>query len=382
MHTKENKIDLKGGEKSKASKVFVAFESIDHVTGCYQTKYMGATHVITEKVHGSNFSFITDGTEIKAAKHSSTLGPNADFHNYQTVLEKYRSNICQLHALVTKIYEVGWVTIYGELFGGAYPFYKGEGDPNNLQSYSIQSVGIKKPVQKGIFYCPRVDFYAFDIYLPEKATFLPFEKALELFQTCKFIHAEPLFMGSVKEVDEWPLQGFKSTIYKKFNLPEYPDNIAEGIVIRSITGDRHILKKVTKKFREKVGNENPEKYDNPTLFNGDFKALIASAQTDITNYVTVNRLVHVLSKKGPVKGDEKQLVKIQGFLIQDVIHDFSKDYEKLWDLLEKGDKNILNNAVKQKAQGMIETHKAKILADDLSIEDDPINVICHTQADK
>jgi Rnl2 family RNA ligase len=78
--------------------------------------------VVTEKIHGSNFSFITDGKDIRCAKRSALLGSNEEFLNYQFILEKYRSNVLEAYKIVKQHSpDLEVMKIYGELFGGSYP---------------------------------------------------------------------------------------------------------------------------------------------------------------------------------------------------------------------------------------------------------------------
>lgn len=351
------------------TKAFKSYDSINHITGCYQSKYAGGTHVITEKIHGSNFSFICNGQSILCAKHGSVLTPNDSplFHNYLNLLKKYHDQIYKIHSLIAHKNKVTLVTIFGEICGGGYPSIK---EPKTLDS-----IGVNKPVQKGIHYCPHVDFYAFDIYLPEKKAFLPYFQIIELFKECNFRYAKPLFIGSVDEVNAWSIKDLKSAFYKEFNLHEVPDNFVEGVVIRSNDQglklveekDRQIIKKIHKKFREKIGNPNPDKYEKPCDLKDDFKTLFAKAEKEIVTYVTTNRLIHVITKHGPINKKEKLLPKITGLFVQDALNDFVKDNTILWDYFEKSDKDKLNSLVNDCAKVIINNEKNNILNDNLEL---------------
>lgn len=49
--------------------------------------------VATEKVHGTNFCFIHNGTTLKCAKRTSFLENNNSFYNFQTIAKKYEPSI-------------------------------------------------------------------------------------------------------------------------------------------------------------------------------------------------------------------------------------------------------------------------------------------------
>lgn len=110
--------------------------------------------VVTEKVHGANFCFITDGVTVRCAKRKRFLKQGESFFHYEHVLNRVQEKIkaafflAGAHHPVTK-----WVMIYGELFGGGYPH------PDIKADSSVQLV------QTGVYYSPTIDFYAFDIAL-------------------------------------------------------------------------------------------------------------------------------------------------------------------------------------------------------------------------
>jgi hypothetical protein len=90
-------------------------------------------------------------------------------------------------------------------------------------------------VQTGIYYCPQLDFYAFDIAITTKdkpREYMDFGLALALLKEAKFLHAEPLFTGSFEECISYPIK-FQTKLPSKFGLPDLPSqNFAEGVVIK------------------------------------------------------------------------------------------------------------------------------------------------------
>jgi hypothetical protein len=45
-------------------------------------KYKDEIWVMTEKIHGSNFSFIYNGIVLQCARRNDILKPGENFHNY------------------------------------------------------------------------------------------------------------------------------------------------------------------------------------------------------------------------------------------------------------------------------------------------------------
>eukprot|EP01121_Diplochlamys_sp_Union-15-3_P001193 TRINITY_DN11052_c0_g1_i2.p1 TRINITY_DN11052_c0_g1~~TRINITY_DN11052_c0_g1_i2.p1 ORF type:complete len:130 (-),score=24.33 TRINITY_DN11052_c0_g1_i2:30-419(-) len=83
--------------------------------------------VVLEKVHGCNFSFVCDGVNLSCARRTSLLQEQETFYGWQTVRDKLKDNIFKLFQDIKNYLEInskgtlGFITIFGELFGGIYP---------------------------------------------------------------------------------------------------------------------------------------------------------------------------------------------------------------------------------------------------------------------
>ena len=91
--------------------------------------------------------------------------------------------LCQTHEGVKSI------SIFGELFGGAYPH------PD------VQRVGRLTVIQKGVFYTPKHEFYGFDIYVftENGGSYLSVDETNALFKSEGFFYAKSLFSGTLDE---------------------------------------------------------------------------------------------------------------------------------------------------------------------------------------
>ncbi|CAI2177045.1 16003_t:CDS:2 [Funneliformis geosporum] len=80
--------------------------------------------VDTEKLHGANLSFITNGKEIKCARRSAILREKEQFYNHQIQLQKYSKNIFSIYNRMKEkdLIKGEMIIIYGELFGEFLPF--------------------------------------------------------------------------------------------------------------------------------------------------------------------------------------------------------------------------------------------------------------------
>lgn len=72
---------------------FTEYQSLDVVKNKNNLVKQFGKHdtqwVAMEKIHGSNFSFITDGHTIACSRRNSLLAEHETFYNFQVVREKY-----------------------------------------------------------------------------------------------------------------------------------------------------------------------------------------------------------------------------------------------------------------------------------------------------
>ena len=88
-------------------------------------------------------------------------------------------------------------------------------------------------IQKGVFYTPNHDFYAFDILIHNELEdkYLAVDEVNSLFEKVGFFYAKTLFKGTLNECLNYP-NDFQSKISGWLGLPQIEDNICEGVVIR------------------------------------------------------------------------------------------------------------------------------------------------------
>ena len=191
--------------------------------------------IVQEKVHGANFSFFTDGKEIKIAKRTAFIEKEEKFFNAHQVLELYKEKVIEAFGKVKTLYpEVETVVIYGELFGGGYNHKAVEPVPDAVK------------VQKGIEYAPHNEFYAFDIKL-NGTTYLDTETINGIFEETGFFYAKTLFQGTLDDALNFP-NVFNSKIPASLGLPEIEHNMCEGTIVKTLktryfgNGARVILK--------------------------------------------------------------------------------------------------------------------------------------------
>ena len=294
-------------------------------------------YVVQEKVHGANTSFLCDGNEVKFAKRTSVLAEDENFYEYAELLETYKDRVLSLFGRVKARYpEISHISVFGEMFGGRYP----HSDVKASHGCTL--------IQKGVFYAPEHEFYAFDIYLfeGENSRFLPVEETNELFEAEGFFYAKTLFRGTLAECLKYP-NAFESKIAEWLGLPAIEDNICEGVVIRPVVpmyfrnGSRVLIKNKNERFAEKKSVKTRNKlFAEPVPYSEALKTLLIEAEV----YVTENRLTNVVSHIGEVQFP-KDFGKVMGLFSKDVLDDFLKEYGSAYTALDKCEQKSLNKAL-------------------------------------
>lgn len=303
--------------------------------------------VVQEKVHGSNTSFLCDGSEVRFAKRTSLLDDNDWFYEFQSLLQAYKPRVLSLFLRIKNLYpEVESIAVFGEMFGGRY---------------AHESVAAEKDItliQKGVNYTPGHEFYAFDIYLLEngEGRYLSVDDANALFEAEGFFYAATLFRGSLADCLAFP-NAFQSKISQWLGLPDIDDNICEGVVIRPVepqylrNGSRVLIKNKNERFAEKKSAKQRNK-----LFAAPVPCCseaLQQLQTEIDAYITINRLNNVVSHIGEV-AFPKDFGKVMGLFAKDILDDLIKEHDQAYLALDKSEQKALNRKISKMAGSFLE----------------------------
>ena len=340
--------------------------------------------VVTEKVHGANFSFIyeldndnnsdnnsNNNYKLFFAKRKEILSWNDDFFAFQLLVNQIEDKILNLfEALnqeisneISKEYSnnttifVKKYIIFGELFGGEYPHAN---IPKNIDLQAIQT---------GVYYSNNIGFYAFDIAFetenkeenkeennqPERI-YLDYEKALNYFEKYDLLHAKPLFIGKLNECLAFNTR-INSTIPALLGLPLLENNLIEGVVVKpfhnpstEIIKFRPIIKIKNKEFDEKIAFHQAKKwsYTPETTFLS--KSVELSFLVDeLCQYLNQNRLNSVLSKIG--KLDKTNILRMENIkteLLRDILVDFDEDTNNMFSELQPPQQQWLKDRLNAK----------------------------------
>jgi len=294
--------------------------------------------VVTEKIHGANFSFLVNRENNIAIAKRSGIIKNENFYNSEKILNKYLENILILVNDFFIFDNVQQVQIYGEIFGGLY---------NNKTDKEA------KKIQKEVQYIPFNDFIVYDIAVDyiEKDTyynerlFLEWDKLKEFTSKYNLKHVPELFKGTLEECLNYPNK-YITKVPELYGLKPIENNICEGNVIKTVKDirigtfkERAILKNKNEKFKEK--GKVKSKVKNVNITDEQRKWI-----NEISKYFEKARL-DALFSKGEVKKEWKQFGKISGLFFQDVMEDFIKDNPEFLEEDKKIRKYIANLSQKE-----------------------------------
>lgn len=286
---------------------FVKFPSLENhyrEGSVHRTRELGlekVQYLVTEKVHGANFSFhvkVEDGRalEVKAGKRTGFIEEDESFYGCRPVIDKYAESVKSFAEALLIFMQIkdAVVSIYGELYGGN--------------------------VQSGMPYAKEKDFIAFDATVNGQ----PIQK-LYLISLLER-HSIPLvpliaLTDSLTEALELNESFTSKLLCEDFNGPEHHKE-AEGLVIEPVIpaflpcGSRVYFKKKTKRFLEKGGNKVPKPQ---VTLNEELQEIL----TEALEYVNESRYSSVVSKVGEVS--IKDIGRLSGLMTQDILIDMQKD---------------------------------------------------------
>jgi Rnl2 family RNA ligase len=270
-------------------------KKIDKLLAPLQIAGVDLKWVASEKVHGVNFMVKTNGQETRFGRRSAFLEMDARFNSFQTLVPEMTEKVLKLREIMQK----DVITVYGELFGGCYK--------HDL----VPPVHFVPKIQREVQYAPSIHFAAFDIRYDD-THWVPYNQSLDLLKQAGFMCLEPLAIGTLQEIFDIDPNALTTTIPSVLGLPEIPDNIVEGIVIRPYDSSeyRFLFKKKSKAFVEK--KDKPVSRPPP------------QSSEEIDLYFTVARIKNVLSKEENVSTRE-ECYKHMDKVVDDALKDYKKE---------------------------------------------------------
>ncbi|MBK8255325.1 MAG: RNA ligase [Polyangiaceae bacterium] len=281
--------------------------------------------VVTEKIHGANFSWVVREDEVRCARRKGWIAEGEDFFGHLSLVSTLGPGVREVAKYLKSKAGVraDVVIVIGEIYGGKYPHPK------------VAPVPDVQPVQTGVWYCPQIEFCAFDIAVIQEGEtvrrYLDFDTMVEACKRGKVPYSVPLFIGNYEEASAWPL-GFETTIPALFRLPSLgPTNKAEGVVLKprkevpGLGGVRPVLKRKIAEFAEDERYHGAEKWEGK-VDRGSYgkDGRVDLLKWEATSLVNENRLFAAVSKVGRVtQGDEARCPELIQLMEEDVWSDLT-----------------------------------------------------------
>lgn len=332
-----------------------AFKVYEHIEQHYREKFVTAVQesapndeiwYATEKIHGSNFSWLIGSStvrteiEIKRARRGNFLGDTEEFYGSLAVLKKYRSSLVKFYGLCQDRLERKNIVLQlvGEIYGGSYP--------------GATSLTKTKAVQKEIKYCPDVDVRLFDVMID--GNYQNYLEMIPLLDQCQLPYCQVQHQGSLEEMLKLDPM-FPTTIPALYGLEPIENNDAEGYVLKPVIArfiqfsedstERVIFKLKNPKFSEKDEVTKAVGDNDLTTSTKVLVPLADNLQVTTLSYINQNRMDNVMSKMTEIEKKNKGKV-IQG-LIRDVIDEVMRDLTDSGQLTEEIKKSVQTLIKKQ-----------------------------------
>lgn len=305
--------------------------------------------VVLNKVDGSNFSILVDKTgDIRFASRNQIIDKNNNFFNCILIFETIKNNILNLsNDIFSKYGNIDTVQFVGEIFGGYYPH------PN------VSKVSKAQSVQGRVFYIPDNDIIFYDIILnfnDGTYKYLNWKDVEELYKKYGLKIVDVIDKDkTIKEAIDTDYNSLIDPTYKQYNLPEIENNFSEGVIIRPLVevvlnnGERLIIKQKSEKFLEKKSKS----YKNNDFNIDDYSDEFKNIYNTIFDYITESRYFSVISKMDPSDITPEKFGLILKNYNEDVIKDYNKENNNLYDNLGKNEKSIINKEINKKSSLVI-----------------------------
>lgn len=277
----------------------------------------GAEWIVTEKLHGANFSVACDADgKVEFAKRSGPLPLEEDFYSFrsQRLDRRLQEPARRVRALAVRCGLAASgdsVCVFGELVGGHYPH------PD------VNPVPGLQPVQRGVWYSPDLRFIGFDLAVTphhQPPRYTDFDAAASCCEAAGFLFAAVLARGTLPHCLESPIR-FSSRLPARLGLPSLEDdNLAEGVVVRTAR-EGLPLRTLLKRKIDEFGETRYSSLNWAAAKSGGARA--ASGPHDLLRYeamarVTESRFEAVESKTGRLDAADKVACR-------KVLEDFKED---------------------------------------------------------
>ncbi|MBC9932811.1 RNA ligase family protein [Chitinophaga qingshengii] len=307
--------------------------------------------VVTEKIHGANFSFVYEDHQLLYAKRKDYLQWTDDFFGFQAVVADMEDKVVRLFEQLMQDMPAQRYILYGELFGGRYPH------PD------VAPIDYVQAIQTGVYYSPDIRFCAFDLAVENavgEKRYIDYDTAVAYFERFDIFYAKILFAGKWNEALNFDTR-INSAIPAQLNLPDIGSNLIEGVVVKPLRhsglpdpGTRPVIKLKNAEFDEEKKFHEAEKWSFIPAVSSRSEQL-SFLVTELARYVTANRLNSVLSKVGRLDtANGQRMEEIKTAFLEDVYTDFREDNGDILAELDAADAGWVRDRVAGRIAALIE----------------------------
>lgn len=316
--------------------------------------------IVTEKIHGAHFAFLSDGWRLECAKRKAVLDGDASFFAHERLVERHGEAVRALaRQLRAERPEVVSVTVHGELFGGGYPH------PDVAPVVGVQ------PVQTGVWYTPDVAFEAFDVAVTDRdgaRTFLDLDDALARVDAAGVPFTAVRFRGSLTAALAEPHR-FQTTVPSGFGLPPLADNLAEGTVLKPTRPlivhtrkglARPMVKRKIAEFVEDARYHGAQKWTPDPARAGAVPA-IDLLEFEADALLESNRFAAARSKHGPIAADDRVgRMQLRALITEDVLDALATQHPDEMRALDGDERALLEALVEEGAASLIDVELRRL----------------------
>lgn len=242
----------------------------------------GGPWVALEKIHGAQMVVAIAGDEVQLGKRKAWLRHDEPFFGWQLLRAPLTAAVRAAQARLA----AHTVTLYGELYGGAYPH------PD------VPPVSGLAPVQTGIWYAPDLRYALFDVLVAagedDEGEFLAHREVVALARELGLDSPPVLHGGPRSAVTMVPVRQ-PTRVPSALGLPELAGNLAEGVVLKPDARARPSARVI---YKQKIAEFDEQRFGESEAWDGEQRLDLAGLLAHARRLVNPPRIASAASKWG------------------------------------------------------------------------------------
>ena len=300
----------------------------------------GGTWVALEKLHGAQLVVATQGGRVHIGKRKAWLADEDPFFGWQLLRARLSEAVLRMARSVGA--KDAAIHVYGELLGGHYPH------PD------VPAVPGLSPVQTGVWYAPDLHWVPFDVLVAwsdEDEGVLLAHRDLEAAAHEAGLLTPPIVRrGTRSDMESVPTRA-QTRFPPLLGLPPVPDNVAEGLVIKS---EQRASPSQRASFKRKIDEFNEARFDESEAWAPNQRLSVEELTSWAEKLVNAARIASALSKWG--RSDAGQVLDE---VVLDVRVDLELAFPLAYRLLDTADEERLSEHIRKCAWPLVQKATAR-----------------------